>query len=94
MSITPVTPSTGSLPPSGASTGSSSSVRSTDNQSTYSSDLADGNALTISQFSSIVLSATNDADQAAWSTQQFNANSRNDFYNRLQILHWDYLQLL
>lgn len=83
MSITPVTPSAGPLPPSGTSAASSAPTRSLDNQSTYSSEIANGNPLSILGFSSIVLTASNDAGERAWANQQYNANSRQALYNAL-----------
>lgn len=85
----PISPS---LPPVGGSGPSlgpapltSPSTFKTDGQSAYSADIAAGTEITIKDFSQIVLSATNDSNETLWSTQQFNASRRKDFYLALVL---------
>ncbi len=81
MSITPVSPTS---PTSGSSTPSTgftpSLLGAVDNQSTYSNDIAGGNRMTIIGFSSAIISATNNANETAFSVQQSNATMREDMY--------------
>lgn len=81
MEITPTPPKPATIPSSSfvPSSGSPSAVP-VDNQSAYSSDIAEGNALTIMGFSKAVISATNELNDTSWQLQQFNAASRKDMY--------------
>lgn len=51
-----------------------------DGQSTYSADIASGKAMTIMEFGLAIAVPKDQANQVSFATQQYNANSRNDFY--------------
>lgn len=87
-SISPTSPQTNpSAPilPGGplANLASAAPVKPIDGQSTYSTDIAGGKTLTIMGFSSVVLTATNEAQQVSFASQQYNDTSRKALYNAL-----------
>jgi hypothetical protein len=74
-------------------TSKTTSTTSVDNQSAYSADITAGNDLTIIRFSSIMLSATDQAAETSWQVQQYNATSRKDMYNASILQALDLAQI-